>query len=331
MTTAETLFWIALAVFGTIDSALWSGLETGSYVVSRLGLETRLGDPKHGASARRLKRELDHPQRALATLLVMNNLSNYLGALALAALLNTTDLPGWAIALINVAVLTPVLFIFAETLPKEVFRTRADRLMYIFVPVLTFCRTVLTFCGIVPVILLIMRGVGAALGSKPLEANPRDRLAGLIEEAAGVGVLSDEQAKLLDRAAAFRDTTVGDEMTPWARVRRVREGVSIADARRIVADGQYARLPVTDATGRVRGVVRTIDVLDPAGPGLGSLTGPLILPVPEVEPGAGLITAMRVLRAAGSPIAVVSSGGRPVGLITLKDLVEPLTGELAAW
>ena len=45
MTTPELIFWLALAVFGTVDSALWSGLETATYVVSRLRLDSRLAYP----------------------------------------------------------------------------------------------------------------------------------------------------------------------------------------------------------------------------------------------------------------------------------------------
>ena len=42
---------------------------------------------------------------------------------------------------------------------------------------------------------------------------------------------------------------------------------------------------------------------------------------------------MRTLRGERSAIGiVVDAGGRtPVGIVTLKDLVEPLTGELAEW
>jgi CBS domain containing-hemolysin-like protein len=42
--------------------------------------------------------------------------------------------------------------------------------------------------------------------------------------------------------------------------------------------------------------------------------------------------ALTVLRDAGVPMGVVlGPGGKPAGLVTPKDLIEPLTGPLAAW
>ena len=74
-----------------------------------------------------LKNELDKPERVLAALLILNNSSNYIGVLALANLLELTGLPTWQISVINAAVLTPLLFVFAETLPKEYARVTAER------------------------------------------------------------------------------------------------------------------------------------------------------------------------------------------------------------
>ena len=46
-----------------------------------------------------------------------------------------------------------------------------------------------------------------------------------------------------------------------------------------------------------------------------------------------MLDALRVMREERHPMAVVQdpATGRPLGLVTLKDLVEPLTGPLRAW
>ena len=52
-----------------------------------------------------------------------------------------------------------------------------------------------------------------------------------------------------------------------------------------------------------------------------------------VEPTMRVREALRTMRSQrqSMAIAVDPSSARPVGLLTLKDLVEPITGELGAW
>jgi putative hemolysin len=330
VSTPEVIFWLALAVFGTIDSALWSGLETALYVVSRLRLESRLHDRRAARAARRLQRELESPRSALATLLVMNNLSNYLGALALAKLLAATGLPDWAVTLINIAVLTPILFVFAETLPKEVFRTRAEVLAYALCPILTTVRRILTVLGIVPVILFITGFAERLLGGKPIQTDSGERVRAILQEAEGAGVLSQEQAELLDRAAAFGTTTVADEMTPWAAVRKIRDSATIAQAAANAVSAGRSRFPLLDRRGHPVGIVSAYDLLR-AKSKPGTTPRDLARQPVTIDQATEVPKALAILSEAGSPIAIVTAKSKPVGIVTVKDLVEPLTGDLEAW
>ena len=100
-------------------------------------------------------------------------------------------------------------------------------------------------------------------------------------------------------------------------------------------------------TGRHRrpGTVRGADLLRERGPvsscplvlvGEGALEGSchLGLGLGHVAGGAPFVRdALRAMRAARQSMAVVISDAtrRPIGIVTLKDLDDPLTGELAAW
>ncbi len=50
-------------------------------------------------------------------------------------------------------------------------------------------------------------------------------------------------------------------------------------------------------------------------------------------PDTPLLDALSVMREQRQPMAIVRepAANRPIGLVTLKDLVEPLTGELREW
>ena len=91
MTPAETAAWIALTAAGLAGSAVWSGTETGFYCLSRVRLDVRL-HRRGDAGARRVRDELDHPDRLLATILLGNNLCNYFGTLGLTMVLEGAGL-----------------------------------------------------------------------------------------------------------------------------------------------------------------------------------------------------------------------------------------------
>jgi len=54
-------------------------------------------------------------------------------------------------------------------------------------------------------------------------------------------------------------------------------------------------------------------------------------PMVAIEPDTPLDRALASLRATGQRAALVGSPARPAGLVTLKDLVEEISGELARW
>ncbi len=90
-------------------------------------------------SALILRRMLDNPTTLLTTLLIGNNIANYLGTASLAVILAGYGIGDWRAMLINTVVVTPTLFVFGETLPKDLFSAHADWLMYRLARVLAWC------------------------------------------------------------------------------------------------------------------------------------------------------------------------------------------------
>lgn len=329
MSTLEIILWSVLAVMGVGASALWSGLETATYVVGRARLEARASSEQPDRSARALKLELDKPERVLAGLLILNNASNYIGVLALARLLELTGLPTWQISTINAIVLTPTLFVFAETLPKEYARVTAEHSAYRFAPLLKGIRFLLTAMLILPIVVgaaRLMRRLTTGSGDQP-PLDPRERMVWLVREAVGQGIVSQTQADLVRRAVALRDTPLRSEMTPWSRVTRLRTQADAALIRRVASGTSNSRLPVVDRKGAVVGVVSVIDLfLDEQATPESVMTEAL-----TIDASIPVRQALRTLRAKGQHLAIVTHHARPIGVVTMKDLVEPVTGELLAW
>ncbi|MHC4246785.1 MAG: DUF21 domain-containing protein, partial [Planctomycetota bacterium] len=104
---------ILVATVGVVGSAIFSGLETGLYVVDRVRLAVRSGRGVRHASA--LEAEIERPERLLSALLIANNAANFAGSLGVAAVLSMFVVFYWWVVILNTLVVVPLLFIFGET------------------------------------------------------------------------------------------------------------------------------------------------------------------------------------------------------------------------
>lgn len=319
--------WIALALAGLAGSALWSGLETGLYSLSRARLGLRLSNPRDRA-ARWMQTELDHPDRALTTVLIGNNVCNYAGTLGITAMLEAADLAPAVQIVGQVLVLSPLLLVFGEALPKNLMRLEADVWPYYLVYLLRGVRWLATACGLLPLIGFVSSILTRTLAIPASDglAAGRHRVAELLRETVPTGALSLEQASLVDRAFEFERATVNDVMIPWASAATVRETWDIEHIRRVARRSGSTRLPVVDGAGRVRGVINQIRLATEPGASVRALTEP----APRVMPETNVREALERLRAEGARLAIVERGRRPQGLVTTKDLIEPLVGPLEA-
>jgi CBS domain containing-hemolysin-like protein len=328
VTATQLVVFAAMVLCGLLLSALYSGAETGLYTLNRVRLAVRAAAGQR--SARWLRDLLRRPQRMLAIILVGNNIANYLASYGVAAILDGLGLTAWQAIGINAAVLIALLFVFGEILPKDLFRTHTDRWSYGCAEFLRWSSRLLTITGLVPLVLgighLAARLLGADLGRT---GGARQRISMLIREGLGAGVLSESQTTLADRALLLRNVTVEDEMIPWTRavtlsVDADRRGRDFACRR-----STFTRLPVVDRSGRVVGILSLLDAaLEPERSTASLMREPM-----QLDASMPARQALHDLRESGNSMAVVVRGGapRPVGIVTLKDLVEPLTGELGAW
>jgi putative hemolysin len=322
MTILEQCGWLALSLLGVACSAMWSGVETGCYTLNRVRLSVRAS--RSDPAAVRLQRSLNSPDSLLATLLVGNNISNYLGALGATAFLGGIGFAESEIVVVNTLVLTPLILVFCESLPKEVFRRAADTLTYRLAGPLEHATRLLRLVGVVPLVVWFGRIMGrlAGLSSSAELVDSRERVATLLKEGSASGAISDTQSTLIDRATQFTRAIVGDEMIPWNRVRTIALDTPPGQAAAAVVSAGHAAFPLVDRAGRLRGIARAIDVLlEPAAP----LDHHRIDPV-FVREETRVVEALRMLQAAGQTLAIVERQGRPVGIVTVKDLVEPLVG-----
>ncbi len=318
---------IIILCVGVLLSAFYSGLETGLYTINRIRVDLRAAAGSR--SARRILRMLDQPTRMLAVLLVANNVANYLASYGAASLLDSLDLGPWQAIIVNSLVLVPVLFVFGEVLPKDLYRAHTDRWTYATSLPLDWSGRMLQATGLVAVVSSVGSITQRIMGSDELHnATPRQRFGILFKEGIGSGAISAEQTSLADRALSMQSLTVRSEMVPWQRVNRLAETLPPQQRLAVIGEVPHTRLPVVDTSGRVTGILPVLDaLLKPE-----AQTSELVKDTLHFSPDMPVREALHKLRTSSTAMAiVVDSGGPPLGIVTLKDLVEPLVGELAAW
>jgi CBS domain containing-hemolysin-like protein len=126
----------------------------------------------------------------------------------------------------------------------------------------------------------------------------------------------------------MQSLTVQSEMVPWNRVSCIGIDVPLQRRSEMLRTSSYTRIPVVNSKGNIRGILPVLSVLlQPNEP-----TDRLILEPLFLTPTTNVQDALHQLRESGKAMAIVSNDGQsPLGIVTLKDLVEPLVGELAAW
>jgi putative hemolysin len=321
-TTWLVVLAAALCLFVT---AVFEGSETGLYSLSRLRVES---DASAGRGRGRLiRRLLADESSLLATILIGTNLSVELLSRLSGTLVERMGVPESWRELAVTALLTPIAFFFAQLLPKDLFRRRPHALVGATAPVIALCK------GFLLPLAWPVRGV--AWGIEKLSGISPEALARAQGRESVLELLHESQSRAVphvERMARnvleLRSLAIERVMVPWSKVEHLSLGADGAVLYDQLARTPFSRLPVVDERGEVVGYVHQLEALG-SGP-----TVPVtshLRPLLVLEPGMSLDTALVRLRASGHRAALVGGPSRPLGLVTLKDLVEEISGELSRW
>lgn len=325
MTTAGSLL-VALVLFlaGLRLSAFFSGAETGFYRIShlRLGIDADRGDRR----AQRLAWFAKNPGHFVATTLVGNNLANYVTTLGVglaAATIVGVD-AGW-VEVVATLLVTPVVFVFGELLPKNLFYRAPMSLLHGAAPLfVVFYRVFLPVS--IPLVLLAQLFERLSGSSDRLDALlGRSRLVQALSQGHEHGLLTDAQDRLAHGVLEIASQSVRDAMTPADRVLGISADTSRAEALDFAGRFGATHLIVREADGDSGsgsgpvwvGYVRAVDLAISRLP-----WKELVRPLPEIESSASKLDALAALHEVGESRGVVVDGERQLGIVGEQGLVE---------
>lgn len=267
------LFYASLLfLFGLVLSAFFSGSETGLYRVSRTRLV--LDGLSGSRSAQAMIWLLNRPTIFIATALVGNNLANFLTSFAIVFAIGKLYGDSSVAELVGPILMTPIVFVFGELLPKHWFFLAPYRLLNLVRPMLLFA-TIL-FLPVSLLLALLSVALRAVTGQTPFRvrlAMARGELAQVLRAGEEAGILQAGQ-----RSLAGRLFDVGNELAlsfavPLDRFATVQlpidNGTTVAGALRknhpivlvrredrIVGYVRYSELATREGQVEVRSVIR---------------------------------------------------------------------------
>ena len=334
----NNIFLISGITFFVILAGLFAGSETGMYQLSRLRL--RLGVEKKHLPFIILNRCLSDSSGLLLSMLIGTNLAHYLAtSIVTSMFLSRVDSERTA-ELFATLLTVPILFVFAELIPKNMFFYRADLLMPYVSPVLYSFHTVLRWCGIIPLLKLISvffaRLMGLAADSKTVIASAqRHKIHAILHDTREEGFLSPVQSEMVNRLVGISHVHLSSVMIPVHNVETVDVNSDNSVLLNKLNKCAFTRLPVTEGpAGNIIGFISIYEVLNSSETftDLRNFTKP----IRKLDADMTVIDATNIMQKENHKIVLVTRAGRlagekPAGIVTMKDLVEELLGELAEW
>lgn len=326
-------FWILLAAAGSLFvvgvrlSAFFSGSETGFYRVSflRLSIDAHTGDPV----AQRLLWFVQHPELFVATTLVGNNIANYLTtvAIGLGAVVFTES--SSTVAEVGATLLiAPVIFIFGELMPKNLYFRAPTRLLRSNVGLFQFFYRLLLPASMPLVwITRMMEKLSSSSSSRVDFLLGRHRLIQVLSKGREHGVLTNQQGILVHGLLHDATRPISEIMIPTARILGEDENASRATLLEYARRNHLTHIPVkrhNSADGWF-GYVRVLDLE------LGSRTDEeMIRSMPRMPVDSTRLMALLAIRDSGESVGVITDGDEVLGLIMENVLIDHLMHPLGS-
>src|ERR1700710_878823 len=327
--------WISFAiVIGCLlVSAFFSASETalpGSPRASMMRLEKQ--GSRQAASVNRL---LELRDRMIGALLLGNNIAN-IGASALATGVFTAWF-GEVGVLYATGVMTVMVVIFAEVLPKTIAINAPDRvsllvarpmklMVYLLAPLLTLIEAIVR---------MLMNLLGIKIGANQPVLSPNERLRGAVDLLHHEGKVEKQDRDMFGGLLDLSELQVSDVMVHRTEMVMINADLPPEELVREVLATEYTRIPLwRERPENIVGVLHAKDLLRAIRASDGDMAkidpSTIALPpwfVPEMRPVSEQLKAFR--RRKTHFALVVDEYGEVEGMVTLEDILEEIVGDIS--
>ncbi|MFC1631889.1 hemolysin family protein [Candidatus Omnitrophota bacterium] len=314
-----------LICFFVLLEAFFSGSEMALISVNRIKLE-QLADSGL-ASAAVLKKMLSSPDRLLSTTLIGTNLSVVMSSALFTALV--VNAWGARFSWLTPLVMTPVILIFGEAVPKAVFRHYADTITLRIAGVLRFFE--LIFGPLIVLTSFISRIILLPARSKKKKRSlfvTREELKLLIRESKADEVVKPHERAMIHRIFEFGSKKVKEIMVPIQNTVRIEAGDGPGLLKELSKRSGFSRILVYQH--QKQNIVGFANVFDAVyEEGKFDKIKERLRPVLYISWDTPIDQVFYALQLKRMQIAILQDARkRDVGMVTFKDLLDEIAGEM---
>ena len=328
-TTLEDIGWqVYLGLVALLaGSAFFSASETAFATVNTIRLKNYVdaGDKK-AAMALKIA---EMYEKTLSSILIGNNLVN-IAISSIAAVLFTSWM-GNAGTWVSTVVVTIVVLIFGEILPKTFAKEHSEKVA------LGVCGVLLAFIKVLtPVSFLFLKMqhgfINLFKGEKKQPSVTEEELKYIIETIENEGVLGKEESSLVQSALEFDETPAEKIAVPRVDMVCVDVDESIDEILEKIVPEHYSRIPVYEhSVDKIIGVLYLRDMFDEMvqhgkqGLDVRRLMHQCVF----VHRSMKIPAVLNMLQKQNQHMAIVTDDyGGTYGLVTMEDILEELVGEI---
>lgn len=323
---------IPLLIVLVILSAFFSGIEIAFFSVTEAKL--RSISQSRGAIAKQAQRVLKikrNPEKLLATILIGNNVVNIGAAsVATAAAIELFGSSGVGVA---TGIMTLVILIFGEILPKAIAQKHAEFFSRLFSPimiVLLYALTPLSF-----LLERLAKLVTRITGGNVTYGVSEEEVKALLHMGSESGNVEAAEREMIENIFTLNDVTAEDVMTQATDMVAINMNSSPKEILHIMMETGFSRLPAYSGNiDHIEGILYGKDVMEELvhfkGPVEDLKLRPLVKPAMYVPEQKALDDLLKSFQREKKHIAiVVNEYGETRGIITLEDILEEIVGDIS--
>lgn len=245
------LFYLLLAIS---ISFLCSILEAVLLSISPSYIESlKESDPETGIKFKKLKDNIDNP---LSAILSLNTIAHTVGATGVGA--QAVRIYGEAYVGIISAVVTLLILIFSEIIPKSIGAIFWKRLAPISARVLTGLVIIMY-----PLVIMSKFITNFITSKRKQPVTSREEVAALASMGSVEGVFEEEESRIINNLLRLRNIYVEDIMTPRTVVVAAREELTVDELFQKKEYFRFSRIPIYhEKLDNINGFIMKYDILD---------------------------------------------------------------------
>ncbi len=325
MELSTALIILAILLFFT---AFASCSEMALASVSRIRIKAKVesGDKK----AEEILELITDSERTITSIVVLNNIVNILIP-TVSTLLFVGLFPVYGV-LISTVLMTIIIVIFGEIIPKVYGRENAEKYLYSTIGLI---KLIIKLIYPVAIIFITVSGLLNRLLAKKDDdeedlVEVEEEILTMIEESAGEGKIDENEEELIRNAIEFNDKRVEEILQPKRNMVAVNANDTNEEIIELMIKERYSRIPVYEEdTDNIIGILSEREFLteyikDNEFDLKTILRQPLF--IPDTQKISKLLPELQMSK---SHLAIVLDERATVqGLVTVEDILEELVGEI---